>query len=59
MLAAFFWEFLDAFAKDKFDLGDFNRIEHKIDTGNHTLIKQRMNRTPPRPIIVPMKKKLI
>jgi RNA:NAD 2'-phosphotransferase (TPT1/KptA family) len=39
-------EFEDVFARDEFDLGNFDAIEHSIDTGEHKPVKQRMRRTP-------------
>ena len=45
-LATLLREFQDVFAINEFDLGDFSAIEHRIDTGAHPLIKQRMRRTP-------------
>ena len=39
-------EFAGLFSKDEFDIGTITAIEHKIDTGNATPIKQRMRRTP-------------
>ena len=39
-------EFSDVFAKDDTDLGNFDAIIHRIDTGDARPIKQRMRRTP-------------
>ena len=39
-------EFEGVFAKDDFDLGDFNEIEHPIDTGEARPVKLKMRRTP-------------
>ena len=39
-------DFQDIFARDEFDLGQFTDIEHSIDTGTASPIKQRMRRTP-------------
>jgi len=39
-------EFEDVFAKNEFDLGKFDAIEHGIDTGTNRPVKQRMRRTP-------------
>ena len=38
--------YADVFAKDEFDLGHFNAIEHDIDTGDAKPVKMRMRRTP-------------
>ena len=39
-------EFEGVFAKDDFDLGDFNELDHPIDTGEARPIKLKMRRTP-------------
>lgn len=39
-------EYQDVFAENGFDLGNFIEIEHAIDTGTASPIKQRMRRTP-------------
>jgi hypothetical protein len=39
-------EFSDVFAKNDTDIGCFDAIKHKIDTGDARPIKQRMRRTP-------------
>ena len=39
-------EFQDVFARDEFDLGEFTAVEHGIDTGTATPVKQRLRRTP-------------
>ena len=39
-------EFEAVFARDEFDLGNFTEIEHEINTGDATPVKQRMRRTP-------------
>ena len=39
-------EFKDIFAMHDTDLGCFDAITHKIDTGSAKPIKQRMRRTP-------------
>ena len=38
--------FQKAFSADEFDLGTFDAIEHTIDTGHSSPIKQRLRRTP-------------
>ncbi len=38
-------EYEDVFAENDFDLGDFNDIEHSIDTGTAKPVRQRMRRT--------------
>lgn len=40
------YDYSDIFAKNEFDLGTFDAIEHEIDTGSARPIKQRMRRTP-------------
>ncbi|XP_013381256.1 uncharacterized protein LOC106152279 [Lingula anatina] len=45
-LAQILIEFQDVFAKNEYDLGDFDAIEHGIDTGQAQPIKLRMRRTP-------------
>ena len=40
------YQYADIFATHDFDLGDFNEIEHEIDTGDHKQVKQRMRHTP-------------
>ncbi|XP_048251534.1 uncharacterized protein LOC125379302 [Haliotis rufescens] len=45
-LAELLIEFQDVFARDELDLGNFNALEHTIDTGDAKPIKQRMRRTP-------------
>jgi len=39
-------QFEDVLAKNEFDLGKFDAIEHGIDTGSSRPVKQRMRRTP-------------
>lgn len=39
-------EYQDVFAENEFDLGTFTEIEHSINTGSASPIKQRMRRTP-------------
>ncbi len=39
-------EFEDVFAKHSCDFGEFNGIEHTIDTGDAKPVKQRLRRTP-------------
>ena len=34
------------FSKNDYDLGNFNVLEHRIDTGDARPIKQKMRRTP-------------
>ena len=45
-LADLLIEYEDVFARSEFDLGNFTKIEHSIDTGTAKPIKQRMRRTP-------------
>ena len=45
-LAKLLTSYQDVFASSEFDLGNFNEIEHSIDTGTARPIKQRMRRTP-------------
>ena len=40
------YEFSDVLAKDDFDLGTFDELEHSIDTGDARPIKQRIRRIP-------------
>jgi hypothetical protein len=42
----FLIEYADIFASHEFDLGNFRTVEHKIDTGNASPVKQRIRRTP-------------
>lgn len=47
IFAKFLITYQDVFSKSDFDMGLFNGdIEHKIDTGNATPIKQKRWRTP-------------
>ena len=39
-------KYRDIFSKDEFDIGQFQGVEHTIDTGDAHPIKQRMRRTP-------------
>ena len=39
-------EFQDVFAKHTYDLGNFNAIEHEINTGDAKPVKSKMRRTP-------------
>ena len=39
-------EFADVFSVHEFDLGSFTAIEHAIDTGDATPVKQKFRRTP-------------
>jgi hypothetical protein len=39
-------EFEDVFAKNEFDLGKFNAIQHGIDTESNRPVKHRIRRTP-------------
>ena len=39
-------DFEDVFAKNEFDLGKFNAIQHGIDTGSNHPVKHRIRRTP-------------
>ena len=45
-LGKFMFEYADFFDENEFDVGNFKEIEHSIDTGSATPIKQRMRRTP-------------
>ena len=45
-LAELFISYYDIFAKNDTDLGCFDAVKHKIDTGDARPIKQRMRRTP-------------
>lgn len=45
-LENFVTEYQDVFAENDFDPGNFSEIEHSIDTGTATPVKQRMRRTP-------------
>ena len=40
------YEFEDVFAKNEFDLGKFDAIQHGIDTGSNRPVKHRIRRTP-------------
>ena len=45
-LAQLLTEYADVFSQHDFDLGEFSAIQHKIDTGTATPVRQRMRRTP-------------
>ena len=45
-LAQLLIDYEDVFAKDEFDLGKFDAVEHVIETGDAKPVKQRIRRTP-------------
>lgn len=46
MLAGLLLEFQDVFARSEFNFGNFNALEHEIDTGDAPSVKEHMRRTP-------------
>ena len=45
-LGELLYEYQDVFAREDFDLGNFTEIEHEINMGNASPVKQKFRRTP-------------
>ena len=45
-LGELLYEYQDVFARDDFDLGNFTEIEHEINMGNASPVKQKFRRIP-------------